>query len=443
MSRNRQLPAGTRIPIDRLDADGLGIGTADGFRVRVHGALPGESTTVRVVRKRRLRLEAVAETVMDPSSDRIAPACPAAGRCGGCALQHLAPAAQRDFKRDRLAALFTAAGVAPPVHWLPDVTGPGVGYRHKARLGARLVDAHGGVLVGFRERGSSRVAMVDACRVLAPSIGDHLAELRALLTTLDAAASIPQVEIAVGDDATALVLRNLEPMTDADLERLRGGARAHGWHLYLQPGGMETTHRLWPQCGPGSAPERLHYRLDAFDLEFAFHPQEFIQVNPVINAQMVARALELLAPGADDRVLDLFCGSGNFTLPLATRAREVHGVEGSQALVERARENASANGIDNVAFSVADLHSADLDVASLPHADLLLLDPPRSGAERICTGIGAIAPRRIVYVSCRPDTLARDARLLADRGYRLAAAGILDMFPHTAHVESMAVFDAA
>ena len=416
----------------------MGLGTADGFRARVHGALPGESVTVRVVRKRRLRLEAVAETVSDVSPDRITPDCPAAGRCGGCALQHLAPAAQRDFKRERLAALFTAAGVAPPQRWLPDVIGPGAGYRRKARLGARLVPGHGGVLVGFRERGSSRVAMVDACRILAPSIGDHIAQLRALLTSLSAAALIPQVEIAVGDDATALVIRNLEPLEEPDLRRLRNGARTHGWHIYLQPGGLETTYRIWPEEGP----ERLHYRLEAFDLTFAFHPQEFIQVNPVINAQLVTRALELLAPGAGDRVVDLFCGSGNFTLPLATRCREVHGLEGSTALVERARDNAAANAIDNVVFSVADLYAADFDVATLPAADLLLLDPPRSGAEAICRGIEALAPRRIVYVSCRPDTLARDARLLADRGYRLSAAGILDMFPHTAHVESMAVFDA-
>jgi len=282
------------------------------------------------------------------------------------------------------------------------------------------------------------VADVEACRILAPEIGEHLGELRVLIGSLEAAATIPQIEIAVGDDAAALVVRHLEPLSASDLERLIDGCRRHGWHLYLQSKGPDTTRRVWPASGP----ELLHYRLPAENLEFAFHPQEFTQVNPVINAQMVARAMDLLDPGPGDRVLDLFCGLGNFTLPLAGRCGEVLGVEGSEALVARGRDNAAANGVGNATFATADLYADDFDVASLSGADLLLLDPPRSGAERICAGIAALAPRRIVYVSCKPETLARDARLLADAGYRPTAAGILDMFPHTAHVESMAVFDA-
>ncbi|HSG90541.1 MAG TPA: 23S rRNA (uracil(1939)-C(5))-methyltransferase RlmD [Pseudomonadales bacterium] len=438
MSRNRNLPDGSRVPVERLDADGLGIGTADGFSLRIHGALPGEHTMVRVVRKRRRRLEAVAEVVSAPNPDRVTPECPYAGRCGGCALQHLAPDAQRARKRARLGELFAAAGVPAPDRWLPDVVGPTRGYRRKARIGARRVDALDSVLVGFRERGSSRVAEVESCRVLSPEIGERIGTLRDLLSSLAAAAVIPQVEIAVGDDGTALVLRHLEALGEADLALLVAAAARENWQLYLQPGGTETTHRIWPTAGP----ELLHYRLPEFGLEFAFHPQEFTQINVAINRQMVPLALELLAPGPEDRVLDLFCGLGNFTLPLAGRCAFVHGVEGSEALVERARGNAAANGIDNVDFAAADLYARDFDVASLPRCERLLLDPPRSGAERICREIAKLAPERIVYVSCRPDTLARDARALLDAGYRMAAAGILDMFPHTAHVESLAVFDA-
>lgn len=438
MSRKRQLPPETRIPIDTLDQEGAGHGTADGFSVRVFGALPGESATVRILRKRRSRLEALARTISGASPERITPDCPMAGRCGGCALQHQDPAAQRRRKRERLAVLFADAGVPEPERWLDDVIGPTRGYRRKARLGVRRVIARGGVLVGFRERGSSRVADVEACRILAPEIGEHLGELRVLIGSLEAAATIPQLEIAVGDDAAALVVRHLEPLSAGDLAQLIDGCRRHGWHLYLQSKGPDTTRRVWPESGP----ELLHYRLGAEGLEFAFHPQEFTQVNPVINAQMVARAMAELAPAPGDRVLDLFCGLGNFTLPLARRCGEVLGVEGSEALVARARDNAVANGVGNATFATADLHADDFDVATLSAADLLLLDPPRSGAERICAGIGALAPRRIVYVSCKPETLARDARLLVDVGYRPSAAGILDMFPHTAHVESMAVFDA-
>ena len=438
MSRKRQLPAETRIPIETLDHEGAGLGTADGFSVRVFGALPGEAAGVRILRRRRSRLEALARTISGSSPERIIPDCPMAGRCGGCALQHLDPAAQRRRKRERVAALLTDAGVPEPDRWLDDIVGPTRGYRRKARLGVRRVTAKGGVLVGFRERGSSRVADVEACRILAPEIGEHLGELRVLIGSLEAAARIPQIEIAVGDDASALVIRHLEPLSAGDLQRLIDGCRRRSWHLYLQSKGLDTTRRVWPESGP----ELLHYRLPAEDLEFAFHPQEFTQVNPVINAQMVARVMDLLAPGPEDRVLDLFCGLGNFTLPLGSRCGEVLGVEGSEALVARGRNNAVANGVDNMAFATADLYADDFDVASLSATDLMLLDPPRSGAERICEGIRALAPRRIVYVSCKPETLARDARLLADAGYRPSAAGILDMFPHTAHVESMAVFDA-
>jgi 23S rRNA (uracil1939-C5)-methyltransferase len=422
--------------VTTLDPEGVGLGEADGFQLRVNGALPGETVTVRVVRRKRRRLEAVAETVAGAHADRIAADCPVAGRCGGCSLQHVDPGAQRTLKRERLAALFAEAGVAPEA-WLPDLTGPTRGYRHKARLGVRHVPGKG-VLVGFRERGSARVTDTDACRVLAPVIGERLGALRNLIASLEAAATIPQLEVAVGDDAAALVVRHLEALSAADAAALTDFGARTGIQIWLQPGGLQTTHRLWPESGP----ERLHYRPSEDGPVLAFHPQDFTQVNPAINRAMVARVVDLLAPSPDDAVLDLFCGLGNFTLPLAARAGRVHGIEGSEALVERARENAAAGEFGNATFATADLYDEGFDPGGLPHSDLLLLDPPRSGAERICAGIGHLSPRRIVYVSCGPSSLARDAALLVAAGYRITAAGILDMFPHTAHVESMAVFDA-
>jgi len=436
--------------------------------------LPGETVGVRVLRRSRTKLETMAVTLVAANPDRVTPDCPMAFRCGACALQHLAPAAQRDSKRGRLARLFADAGLAEPERWLPDITGPTRGYRRKARLGVKVVPGKGGVLVGFRERASPLVADLGACRVLAPVIGERLMALRAMVAELSCARAVPQLEIAVGDDAAAVVLRHLEPLTDDDLLHLRGVAAEQGWQIYLQSGGPQTVVRLGaadaqagavtiqgPEAdsaaGPDSSPDpeagvaveqaanaivdRLHYELPEFGLRMAFHPLDFTQVNAEINRVMIHCALELLAPAAADRVLDLFCGLGNFTLPLACRCAEVFGVEGSEALVARGRENADANGVTNVHFSTADLYADDFDPASLPAAELMLLDPPRSGAELLCAGIGALSPRRIVYVSCNPETLARDAVLLVAAGYRMSAAGIIDMFPHTAHVESMAVFD--
>ncbi|MEE4361298.1 MAG: 23S rRNA (uracil(1939)-C(5))-methyltransferase RlmD [Pseudomonadales bacterium] len=438
MSRRPSIPLDTLVEIDGLDQDGAGLAAVGARRLRVFGALPGERSTVRVMRRRQGRLETVAETVAQSHVDRVSPPCPYAGRCSGCALQHLAPSAQRRFKRERLAGLLLDAGVPAPERWLADVHGPELGYRRKARLGARLVPGKGGVLLGYRERGSGRIADLDACRTLAPEIGERLIALRALIGSLTVAAAVPQIEIAVGDDATAIIVRHLEPLGDADRARLEEGGRALSLHVYLQPAGPDSVHRIWPLEGA----EVLHYRLAAFDLDFRFHPLEFVQVNPFVNAAMVAQAVDLLAPSKNERVLDLFCGLGNFTLPLATRSGKVVGMEGSQALVTRAQENAVANGLDNVRFEATDLYGSACTPARLPAADAVLLDPPRSGAEILCRDMGALGPRRVLYVSCNPETLARDARLLHDGGFRLEAAGILDMFPHTTHVESMALFRA-
>ena len=361
--------------------------------------------------------------------------------CGGCSLQHLAPAAQRAHKRARLATLLEEAGLAPPGRWLEDLVGPSSGYRRKARLGVRHVPALGGSLVGFRVRGSGRVVDSELCLNLVPQVGLQLAALRRLVASLSIPQSVPQIEIAAGDDDVAIVLRHLAPLTEADVARLVAFSERFGWAVWLQPGGPETVERLAPTQGSG----RLHYRLDAFGLRLAFHPTDFTQVNGEINRQLVSRAVELLAPTASDAVLDLFCGLGNFTLPLATRSGEVLGVEGSETLVERARENAAANGIGSARFETRDLYADDFDVTSLPSADLLLIDPPRSGAGRIADGIGAgssLSPRRVVYVSCNPVSLAEDLAVMTRRGYALSAIGIVDMFPNTSHVESIALLEA-
>lgn len=442
MARRRLLARSERVVVAELDAEGIGLADSEGFRLRVRGGLPGEDARVKVLRRRRNRLETLAEVIAHPHVDRVAPPCPWTARCGGCVLQHFAPAAQRETKRQRLAALLDEQGVAPPALWLPDVTGPTGGYRHKARLGVRQVPGRD-VMVGFREPASSRVADVDACRILAPAVGERLAELKVLLATLSIADAIPQLEVACGDDDFAIILRHLKPLGDGDADRLMQFASLSGAQIYLQSAGPDSVSRLWPQRGA----ERLHYTLPDFGLRFAFHPLDFVQVNPAINRQMVALAVDLLAPTPADHVLDLFCGIGNFTLPLASRAASVHGIEGSEALVARACENLVANravlGERRVSFAAADLYAEGFDVGELGGADLLLLDPPRSGAEHIARGIARLAPRRAVYVSCHPGTLARDARLFAEAGYRLSAAGILDMFPHTAHVESIAVFEPA
>jgi len=436
MARKRQLPRDARLHVDALDDHGCGRAEREGSQIRIWGGLPGETAEVRVIKRRRNRLEAVAETIADAHADRVRARCAYAQHCGGCALQHVAPEAQRDLKRARLRALFEAAAVPPPEHWLDDIAGSSEGYRRKARMGVRYVPGKGGALVGFRERGSARVADVHVCRNLAAPIGALLGVLRATVDRLSVAASIPQFEIAIGDDDAVIVVRHLEPLTEADVAILREVGARHGVRFWSQSGGPDTVRPFDP-----ADDGLLRYALPAFGLELEFHPLDFTQVNAEINRTMIERALELLAPQSSDRILDLFCGLGNFTLPLATRCSDVFGVEGSEALVARGAANAARNGIEGVRFEARDLYADDFDVGQLPAADRVLLDPPRSGAEKICAQMDRIGPERVVYVSCNPETLARDAKLLEGIGYRMTAAGIIDMFPNTAHVESMAAFE--
>jgi len=414
-----------------------GVARIDGKAVFVAGALPGERVVLRRVRRHRNFDEAVLESVITASEDRVEAPCPHYGTCGGCALQHLAPAAQLAFKQAQLLENLARLGGVEPAMVLEPLTGPVWGYRRRARLGIKHVTRKGRVVVGFRERAAPYVADLHECRILAPQLGRLIDPLAELVGSLSIAARLPQAEVAAADNACAVVLRVLDPPTGADLARLREFERSQGVRIYLQPGGPATVAPLTPGQEP------LRYRLTSFDVDLEFEPTDFIQVNAVLNEAMVGRAVELLEPQPGDRVLDLFCGLGNFSLPLARRAGEVLGVEGEAALVERARDNARRQAIGNVAFLAADL-SAPADDApwATRSCDRVLLDPPRAGAREVLPVVDRCGARRVVYISCHSGSLARDAgHLVRDHGFRLVAAGVMDMFPHTTHVEAMAVFE--
>lgn len=429
-----------RARIESLSHEGRGVARVGGKTVFVDGALPGEQVTLRYLKRRGRFDEAVAVEILDPAPDRVEPPCEYAARCGGCTLQHLDPAAQLRHKQAMLLEQFRHAGRVQPETVLPPLTGPSLGYRRKARLGVKYVRARERVLVGFREKHGNYIADIGHCPVLHPAVGNRLGALADLIGRLSVRSDLPQIEVAVAENETALVLRHLRSLTDADVAELRAFEQAEGLRLYLQPGGTDSVHPLDP--GAQAMPA---YRLAEFDLEFRFAPTDFTQVNFDVNARLVGRVLELLAPEPGHAVLDLFCGIGNFSLALARRAARVTGVEGDAELVERARANAGRNGIGNAEFVVADLARAEPQADYLRRGfDRVLLDPPRTGAKEILSVLEPGPISRLVYVSCNPATLARDAGILvADKGFRLAAAGVVDMFPHTAHVESVAVFERA
>ncbi len=434
----RGLPAEpVSIDISDLSHDGRGVGRSGEKAIFVHGALPGETVAARLIARNRRYDEAVVTEVLQASADRVEPECPWFEQCGGCALQHLDHGAQLRFKHKRLVDNLQRIGGVEPEHWLEPLSAEPWHYRRRARLSARLVQAKGRVLVGFREKQGRFVADVGHCRVLHPAFSERLESLSRLLGELSVADAVPQIETASGDEASAIVIRHLRPLDTDDVMRLKQWSEREDIAVYLQPKGPDTVHRLWPEQ------HRLSYRLPAFDLEFEFHPQHFVQVNAELNRRLVDRALELLDPRPDERVLDLFCGLGNFTLPLARRAGQVTGVEGASELIAAAQTNARANGVDNVAFEVADL-SEDVTATDWfkNTFDAVLIDPPRSGALEILPVIAASGAGRVLYVSCNPATLARDAgELVRSHGFRLVCAGIADMFPHTAHVESLALFE--
>lgn len=430
-------PDAVEVQIHDLDDEGRGVARVGGVKTLVDGALAGERVRIRPRARRRRFDEADLDEILEASPDRTEPGCPHVALCGGCRFQHLSAPAQRRRKEQALIGALARHALPPPETTSGPIAGSAVGYRRKARLGVRYVPGKGGALVGFREKRANFVADLTGCEVLVPSVGQRIDALRALVSDLDARDRIPQIEIAAGERATALVFRHLDPLTASDKATLIGFAVRHGFHLYLQPAGPESVAPLWPE-----APPPLTYALPAFDLELAFGPTDFVQVNAGVNRKLVARAVELLDVGTDERVLDLFCGIGNFALALGRRAGMVTGVENDERMVQAAKHNADRNGISNVAFQRLDLYDADGVSACLSRTwDKLMLDPPRSGAGPVVSALRSPYPRRIVYVSCNPETFARDASdLVENHGYRFEQAGIVDMFPHTSHVEIIGAF---
>ena len=439
------------LEIDSLDMEARGVGrltTEDGSPgkvIFVEGALPGERVTYSSYRKKPSYEQAQVVDVLRASPMRAAPQCQFFGTCGGCSMQHLDERAQVAIKQRVLEDnLWHLAKVRPETVFRP-IHGPSWGYRYRARLTVRHVAKKGGVLVGFHERKSSYVADMTSCEVLPPHVSAMLVPLRRLVESLSIRDRLPQIELAVGSSVTALVLRVLEPMTSDDEARVRAFADEHRVQFWVQPKGPDTAVPFYPLDA------ELDYTLPEFGIRMPFRPTDFTQVNHAINRVLVGRALRLLAPARSERVLDLFCGLGNFTLPLARLAREVVGIEGSEALTMRALANAKINQVDRrTSFACRNLFDVTADdLRALGPFDKFLIDPPREGALAVSKALAEIAqsgegalPRRIVYVSCNPATLARDAGLLVhEAGYRLKGAGVVNMFPHTSHVESIALFE--
>lgn len=426
------------LEIDSLSHEGRGLSRVDGKRIFVEGALPGERVRAQYTFTHKKYDEARTLEILQVSPDRVTPPCAHFDICGGCSLQHMSRDAQIAFKQGVLAEQFRHFGGLEPESWLPPLLDEATDYRRKARLGVKYVIKKGELLVGFREKQSNFLADIRSCVILDARIGSQLLALREVINGLVLRDRIAQIEVAAGDDEVALVFRHMDPLPQSDVQALVAFSAARAWQLYLQPAGPDSVHRVWPEAGE----DRLSYALPDFGLRLFFHPMDFTQVNAGINRKMLNLALDLLDPQPGERVLDLFCGLGNFTLPLATRAGEVVGVEGVQAMADRGMENARRNNLTNVSFYAQDLTQ---DFSHQPWAkqgfDRLLIDPPRSGAEEVVKYLPKFGAKRIVYVSCNPATLARDAGLLKDAGYRLVKAGVMDMFTHTTHVESIAVFE--
>ena len=454
------LPPGW-LEIESLDIEAQGIAhKEDGKVVFVEGALPFEQVTANIHRKKNSWEAGTVVAIHKESSQRVRPQCPHfglhAGSCGGCKMQHLHPAAQVAVKQRVLEDNLWHLGKVKSETIARPIEGPAWGYRYRARLSVRHVLKKNTVLVGFHERKSRYVADMRECHVLPPHVNAMLMPLRALITEMDAIDTLPQIELACGDEVTAMVLRHMEPLSEADLARLRAFAAAHGVQWWLQSKGPDTV-KLLDEDGP-----ELSYGLPDFGIRMPFKPTDFTQVNPHINRVLVSKALRLLDARADERVIDWFCGLGNFTLPIATQAREVLGIEGSETLVARSRENYLQNKASlPAAYRLAPTEFVARNLFEMTPAQLVadgsadkwLVDPPREGAfalvqalaelhQQPLLGEGWTPPKRIVYVSCNPATLARDAGLLVSQaGYRCVSAGVVNMFPHTAHVESMAVFE--
>lgn len=442
MDRVKQAVDAARvIDIESLEQEGRGVGHWQGKTIFVEGGLPGERLEFSPYRRKPAYEFAKAGRLMRASAQRVAPRCPHFGVCGGCSLQHFEPRAQVAAKQRILEDALWHIGRVRPEHMLPAIYGPAWEYRKRARMTVRNVVKKGGVLVGFHEKSSSYVADMLSCQVLPRKISALLPTFRELVGSLSIRDRLPQIELACGDQIDAVVLRILQPLDAADEVKVRSFADRHELVVYLQSSGPESARLFHPADAPP-----LAYRLPEFDLEMTFGPTEFTQVNPAMNRVLVGRAVKLLDPQPGERVADMFCGLGNFSLAIARTGASVVGCEGGGSLVERASSNAERNGLGSRScFVQVDLFKqAEAVLDAQGNFDRMLIDPPRDGAMELVKALRAPFPRRIVYVSCNPATLARDAAVLVEvHGYRLAAAGIVNMFPHTAHVESLAVFEAA
>lgn len=421
--------------IESLSHDGRGVARIDGKTVFIDGALGGERVKFRYSKKHSKYDEGRVVEILTSAPDRVEAKCQHYGVCGGCSLMHMAPEAQLVLKQKTLMEQMNHFGHIEPEQWIEPMTGPLWGYRRKARLGVKHVPKKERVLVGFREKGTPYLALLDKCEVLDPRIGTRLGELGIMIATLAAYNRIAQIEVAMDDKHTALVFRNLDPLSESDQKLLIAYGQKNDLWIYLQSGGPDTITAIWP-----TSPQ-LSYTPEP-DVNLIFEPSDFTQVNDTINQNMIQRAMALLEVCAEDRVLDLFCGLGNFSLPLAKRVNAVVGVEGDAALVKHAQNNAKLNQLDNATFEQADLTKTALKDYSWAKGGFnkILLDPPRSGAFEVLPQLVDLGAERIVYVSCNPATLARDAgELVHKHGYTLVSAGIMDMFPHTSHVESIAL----
>ena len=447
-SRNRnQIPVIPEIKhafIESLDQEGRGVAHVEGKTIFIDGALPNEKVTFQSHRIKPSYEVANVVEVLQQSSQRVTPKCPHYGICGGCKLQHLEFSAQVAAKQRLLENDLWHIGQVKPENMLPPLYGPAWGYRHKARLSVRYVDKKQRVLVGFNEKATRYVAVMDSCAVLTPEVSALIAPLQQLILHLSLREHIPQIELAVGEAVDAkpvivLIFRIMAALTIEDEALLKIFADDHGVQVWTQTKGPDTIKPFYPLNVP-----QLSYSLTEFNLRYPFKPNEFTQVNPQINQVMLRRAMQLLAPTANEKIADFFCGIGNFTLPIARSGAEVLGLEGLANLVERANESAQLNQIHNTQFGVADLFKMTPEVlTALGRFDKWLIDPPRDGAFELIKSLDERnSPQRIVYVSCSPATLARDAGVLVnEKGYTLKAAGVINMFSHTAHVESIAWFE--
>jgi 23S rRNA (uracil1939-C5)-methyltransferase len=437
-TRNRTYPEVT-VDITSLSHEGRGITNIQGKTTFIHGAIADEKVVCKITKYHRRYNEGKIIQVLEASPRRIEPACIHFGTCGGCSMQHIDVIHQVQLKQQTLLEQLKHFGSVEPEMVLPPISGTPWGYRGKARLGVRYVIKKEKLLVGFRENFSNYLADIESCPVLNPAVGTRLKELSAMIASLSQYDQIAQVEVAAGETTIALVIRHMTALPDEDLQKIRAFAEQYAFHIYLQPNPPAPITKLWPTDGN----ERLSYTLPDYDLEMQFYPLDFTQVNSEINRLMIKQALLLLDLQPTDQVLDLFCGLGNFTLPIARFAQHVVGVEGSQEMVRRGQENARHNTIHNTEFYAANLMEPIASDAWLQKKyDKILIDPPRTGAKEIIELLPQLTPKKIVYVSCNPATLARDAKeLVHTHGYTLKKAGAINMFPHTSHIEAIALFE--